>query len=46
MSILTFRENDTLTSIIEAEKKHLAKVMEYMITGAEMRGLADPGPSA
>jgi rubrerythrin len=37
-------KDDTLTSIIEAEKKHLAKVMEYMITGAKMRGLADQGP--
>jgi hypothetical protein len=37
-------KDDTLATIIEAEKKHLAKVMEYMITGAKMRGLADPGP--
>jgi rubrerythrin len=38
-------KDEILTSIIEAEKKHLAKVMEYMITGAKMRGLADPGPT-
>lgn len=36
-------KNDTLTSIIEAEKKHLAKVLEYIVTGAKMRGLADQG---
>jgi rubrerythrin len=39
-------KDDTLTAIIEAEKKHMAKVMEYMLTGAKMRGLADGGPSA
>ena len=39
-------KDDTLTSIIEAEKKHLAKVMEYMITGAKMRGIADAGPTS
>lgn len=37
-------ENETLTSIIEAEKSHLNKVMEYMITEAKVRGLADKYP--
>ena len=39
-------KDDTLTSIIQAEKQHLLKVMEYMVTGAKMRGLADKGPSS
>ena len=38
-------KNDILTSIIQAEKQHLLKVMEYMLTEAKMRGLADTAPS-
>ena len=38
-------KDETLTSIIRAEKQHLLKVMEYMLTEAKMRGLADQGPS-
>ena len=37
-------KDDTLTSIIQAEKQHLLKVMEYMLTEGKMRGLADTGP--
>ena len=37
-------KDDTLTSIIQAEKQHLLKVMEYMLTDAKMRGLADKAP--
>jgi rubrerythrin len=33
--------NDTLDSVIEAEKAHLAKVMQYIITDSKFRGLAD-----
>jgi len=38
-------KNDTLTAVIEAEKKHLKKVMEYLLTGAKFRGLGDQGPA-
>jgi rubrerythrin len=34
-------ENDTLDSVIQAEKAHLMKVMQYTITDAKFRGLAD-----
>ena len=34
-------ENDTLDAVIEAEKAHLMKVMQYIITDAKFRGLAD-----
>jgi rubrerythrin len=34
-------ENDTLDAVIEAEKEHLTKVMQYVITDAKFRGLAD-----
>lgn len=34
-------ENKILSSIIQAEKSHLSKVGEYLITGAKMRGLKD-----
>ena len=33
--------NDTLDSVIEAEKSHLTKVMQYLVTDAKFRGLAD-----
>ena len=33
--------NDTLDSVIEAEKVHLAKVMQYIVTDSKFRGLAD-----
>jgi len=33
--------NDTLDSVIEAEKAHLTKVMQYIITDSKFRGLAD-----
>ena len=33
--------NDVLNAIIKIEKGHLVKLMEYMITGAKMRGLSD-----
>ena len=34
-------ENDTLESIIQAEKAHLMKAMQYVITDARFRGLSD-----
>ena len=34
-------ENETLNSVIQAEKAHLMKVMQYTITDAKFRGLAD-----
>jgi rubrerythrin len=33
--------NDTLDAVIEAEKAHLTKVMQYIITDSKFRGLAD-----
>ena len=37
-------KSDVLSSIIDFERGHLEKLMEYMITGAKMRGLGDtPG---
>jgi rubrerythrin len=33
--------SDVLDTIIATEKQHLMKVMQYMITGAKMRGLLD-----
>ena len=33
--------NDTLDSVIEAEKVHLAKVMQYIVTDSKFRGLSD-----
>ncbi len=35
---------DVLDAIIKIEKGHLVKLMEYMITGAKMRGLGDNYP--
>ena len=37
-------DNEILTAIIKIEKRHLIKLMEYMITGAKMRGLGDQYP--
>ena len=37
-------DNDILNAIIQIEKGHLVKLMEYMITGAKMRGLGDKFP--
>jgi rubrerythrin len=34
-------ESDTLDAVIQAEKAHLMKVMQYVVTGAEFRGLSD-----
>ena len=34
-----------LDSVIKIEKSHLVKLMEYMITGAKMRGLGDQYPA-
>ena len=34
-------ESIILDAIIEAEKSHIVKVIEYMITGSKMRGLDD-----
>jgi rubrerythrin len=34
-------ENDTINGVIEAEKAHLAKVMQYIATDSRFRGLAD-----
>lgn len=31
----------TLDGIIDMEKRHLTRVIKYMVTGAKMRGLAD-----
>ncbi|MFC1639461.1 ferritin family protein [Gemmatimonadota bacterium] len=39
-------KDDTLASIIQAERQHLLKVMEYMLTEAKMRGLADQIPGS
>jgi rubrerythrin len=36
--------NAILAAVIAAEKQHLLKLAEYLITGAEMRGLADDFP--
>jgi rubrerythrin len=36
-------ENDTLDAVIKAEKTHLMKAMQYMITEAKFRGLSDTG---
>lgn len=33
--------NDTLDAVIEAEKAHLTKVMQYIVTDSKFRGLAD-----
>jgi hypothetical protein len=33
--------NEILAAVITAEKQHLLKLSEYLITGAEMRGLDD-----
>jgi rubrerythrin len=33
--------DDTLDSIIEAEKGHLTKVMQYIVTDSKFRGLSD-----
>jgi len=33
--------NDALDSVIEAEKAHLDKVMQYVLTDSKFRGLAD-----
>jgi rubrerythrin len=38
-------DNEILTAIIKIEKSHLVKLMEYMITGAKMRGLGDKYPT-
>ncbi len=37
-------ESEILNAIIEEEKRHVVKVMQYMITGAKMRGLDDQHP--
>jgi rubrerythrin len=34
-------QNDILDAVIKAEKAHLMKVMQYMITDAKFRGLAE-----
>ena len=34
-------ESEALNSVIEAEKAHLTKVMQYVITDSKFRGLAD-----
>jgi rubrerythrin len=34
-------ENDTLETIIQAEKAHLMKAMQYVVTDARFRGLSD-----
>ena len=34
-------ESDTLDGVIKAEKAHLTKVMQYIITDSKFRGLAD-----
>jgi rubrerythrin len=34
-------ENDTLEAIIQAEKAHLMKAMQYVVTDARFRGLSD-----
>jgi hypothetical protein len=33
--------SDTLDDVIEAEKVHLTKVMQYILTDSKFRGLAD-----
>jgi len=35
-------ESDTLNAVIKAEKSHLMKVMQHVITDARFRGLSDP----
>ena len=37
-------KNEILDAIIDAEKEHMMKVMQYMFTGAKMRGLMDEAP--
>jgi rubrerythrin len=34
-------KNDALTELINVEKKHVKKLLEYQLTGAKMRGLGD-----
>lgn len=34
-------DNSELDAVIAAEKRHVSKVLEYLTTGAEMRGLSD-----
>jgi rubrerythrin len=34
-------DNDALIKVIEAERRHVARIMEVMITGAKFRGLSD-----
>ena len=34
-------QNDAIDDVIEAEKAHLMKVMQYIITDSKFRGLAD-----
>jgi rubrerythrin len=34
-------KNDALTELINVEKKHVRKLLEYSVTGAKMRGLGD-----
>ncbi len=34
-------ENDTLMDVIKAEKAHLMKVMQYIITDSKFKGLSD-----
>jgi rubrerythrin len=36
-----FGEHRALDKIITEEKKHITKLMEYLLTGAKMRGLGD-----
>lgn len=38
-------DDEVLNAIIKIEKSHLIKLMEYMITGAKMRGLGDKYPA-
>jgi rubrerythrin len=38
-------DDEVLNAIIKIEKSHLVKLMEYMITGAKMRGLGDKYPA-
>ena len=38
-------EDEVLSAIIKIEKSHLIKLVEYMITGAKMRGLGDKFPA-
>ena len=34
-------EHKVLDAIIELEKSHITKLVEYLVTGAKMRGLGD-----